>query len=601
MNLDLFAPPPPEADNPGLVQALLEETFKEASGALGSFVLSDSGDEERMVSAPVFNADEFTGCVQDDLLGSSAVADPSGWLVDVGEIERNLPVPVLPDASEFSQAKLAAKKGMEWLSAVEAVLLAPYAEDPETQREQLRTFTAELLAQAKLFPAEYFPRHKGSYEPTPVLAMDTETTGLDTRVRYGQDGKLIPGTLLVGVTVAPTPNLGYYLPVRHTGDDGVLNWDSGVIAEWIGDLLMRVIAVFHNATYDLEVLALNGVTSFRQFPYLLDTQILSYNYDINQTVHGLKPVSARLLGRQMIEIAQLFVGFGGIKKNAFIAFETLSASQALVYGASDSMNTMGLALYFLSRQGEENVFLSQPLPVQLDHTLIDTIRNMLRTGLPVNYEYLFFALKDALYRWTLLQQAIDAAAGRPVNIGSQPQLNELLFGQLKIPPLPGMKMGKPKKDGTTLYSLDEEAIGKLHAAYPDLEVLTLIVLYRKLSANIAKLYSKMLTNCWVDAHLPWTRVKLAFSQTRTATGRLASAGNDGKKRVSVRQGKKGLLYTFRRGSWEAGINAQGVPAGPFRTAPARRIGKLPPGAGLDLENPYPPDVEQAFIETCSKL
>lgn len=579
--LDMFAPPPEGLDS-GLLDSLLSETFREAGKLMES------------IPAPSLSPTQFAGLYDAADVGEP-LTDIDGWLPDVAEIEAGQSAPMLPDAAEFAQDKLMAKPGMEWLAGVEAVLVVPHSPDAHAQRAQLDLLTALLREEAQEVPAAFFPRAK-NYVASKVLGMDTETTGLDTRCRYGYDGRLIPGTLLVGVTVAPTPHKGYYLPVRHTGEDGVGNWLPEVIAAWIGDLLAEFLAVFHNAAYDLEVLALNGAPILRTFPYVLDTQILSYIYDINQTMHGLKPCSERILGRKMIEIAALFVGIGGIKKNAFIAFEHLNATQALVYGASDSMNTLGLFHFFATRVGDDNVFQSQPIPVSVDHRLIDTIRDMLRTGLPVNYEYYFFALKDAIYRRFLLQKAIDAAAGKPINIGSQPQLLALLFEQFKLPPLPTMRTGANGR-----YSLDEKAIADLHAAYPDVEILNLVVLVRKLGNTISKIYSKLLTNCWSDAFQPYLRVKLGFSQTRTVTGRLASAGNDGRKRVTVRQGKKSMLYTLQRGAWEAGINAQGVSAGPFRTTKARRVAALPAAAGVNVETPYPPEIEAEFIKACAEL
>lgn len=579
--IDVFGPSPSGMEG-DLLRALLSETFMEAGKLL------ETG------FAPIADGETFAGLYEAGDVAAD-VADLDGWLPDIVEIEASHPAPILPDAAEFAQDKLMREPGMEWLAGVEAVLVAPHSQDPADQRAQLGALVGILREEAREVPAAFFPRAK-NYVPCKALGLDTETTGLDTRCRYGYDGKLIPGAELVGVTVAPSCIKGYYLPVRHTGEDGIGNWLPEVMVAWVGDLLAEFLAVFHNAAYDLEVLAMNGTPIIRTFPYVLDTQILSYIYDINETRHGLKPCSERFLGRKMIEIATLFVGIGGLKKTAFIAFEHLSATQALVYGASDSMNTLGLFDFFATRSGDDNVFHAQPIPVSVDHRLIDTIRNMLRTGLPVNYEYYFFALKDGIYRRFLLQRAIDKAAGKPINIGSQPQLLALLFDQFKLPPLPTMRTGVNGR-----YSLDEKAIAELHVAYPDVEILNMVVLARKLGGTISKIYSKLLTNSWTDAFQPYLRVKLGFSQTRTVTGRLASAGNDGRKRVTVRQGKKSLLHTLQRGAWEAGINAQGVSAGPFRTAKARRIAALPPAAGVNLASPYPPDVEAEFIQVCAEL
>ena len=205
---------------------------------------------------------------------------------------------------------------MEWLAQVEAVLLAPFVgpEDPEGQWSHLEHFTEELKKEAaNVLPKDYFPANP-DYVPTPLLAVDTETTGLDVRVRYGADGKLVTRTKIVGVTVAPSSSKGYYLPVRHTGEDGVLNWHPDVIARWLGVLNTTFITAYHNAGYDFEVEGLNGVTEFRPYPYYIDTQVCDYIHDPNAKTHGLKACAHRYLGRRMIEIAELFVGLGGIKK-----------------------------------------------------------------------------------------------------------------------------------------------------------------------------------------------------------------------------------------------------------------------------------------------
>lgn len=582
--LDLFSTPPPAGAEASakMLDDLLNNVLEQA----GQMMVEQAGE--------AVESQSFEGLYgKGDLLAE--VADSSGWLADYAEVQRNQTPPTLPPASEFSQEKLSARPALAWLADIEAVLVQPHSTDPEEQLDQLRGVTEQLRLEARALPANLFPR-RPDFVPPPCIAIDTETTGLDTRVRYGQDGKLIPGLRLVSVIVAPSDIKAYYLPVMHTGEDGVSNWDNYAITTWVGELLAEFLCVFHRAEYDLEVLALNGTPISRGFPYILDTQILSYLFDINQTQHGLKVVSPRYIQRKMLEIGELFVGVGGIKKNAYIAFDTLSATQAVVYGASDGLNTMGLLWFFANQTGTANVFQTQALSLSVDMNLIDTLRNMLRTGLPINYQYLFFAAKDAIYRRILLQEDINRLAGKTINIGSGPQLRALLFDDLKLAPLPQMKVGKAGD-----LSLDENALIALHRAYPEVEALTQIVRYRKLTDNIAKLYIKMLTNCWTDAHLPWLRVKLGFTQTGTVTGRLASSGSKDRHRVRVRAGAKKLLYTLIKGGWEAGINAQGVNASPFRTAPARRLKALPAAAGLNLDNPYPPEVEAALLRACAQL
>lgn len=522
--------------------------------------------------------------------------DVGGWLVDIPEFLRRTDTPPqLPDASEFAREMLATKPGMAWLAEVETILIQPAFLSQTDQREQLTRFTEHLLAEAVTVDARYFPRNP-DYTPSPLLAVDTETTGLDLRTRYDHEGRLVTRTLLVGVTVATSGFKGYYLPVRNTGDDGIPNWDPDVIAEWLGTLNETFLCAMHNAGYDLEVMGLNGVSKFRSFPYCLDTQICDYLQDVGEKRHGLKATAERRLSRKMVEIAELFVGIGGIKKNAYIAFEHLSASQALVYACSDSLNTYALLQLYLNMSDHDNVFLTQPLPELVDQRLQHTIRNMLRPGLPVNYAYMYYAAKDAIYRLVLIEQRIYGLAGREFNIGSQDQLNEVLFHQFQIQPLP-----KAERNKKGLYSLDEANIDALLELNPQVEILSRIVTYRKLVGSISKLYLKAVANTYVDAFLPWTRVRLGFSQTTVDTGRLSSSSTGSKERVSVKQNKKSLGYKYERGSGEAGFNSQGIPSHAFRTAKARRIRALPAAAGLNLDRPYPDEVERRFIQGLAAL
>lgn len=600
--LDLFAPPPPVANN-DLLKQLLADTFRDAS-LLVDVDLQTPEIDPNTISGGLYRESEL---LSDDGLAMD------GWLVDIEEVEKLQTRPSLPPASEFTREKLAENPTMAWLLGVECILIAPQSDRYDDQLAQFFELIDLMESQAFIVPETLFPRRdKVPYTARKGLGVDTETTGLDTRVRYKQDGKLTTRTKLVSLGFAPTPNLGYYLPIRNTGDDGVPNWRPDVVAAGMEEVFRRFLCVFHNAGYDLEVLALNGVQGVGQFPYILDTLICSYNYDINSPVHGLKVTSERILKRKMVEIAELFVGIGGIKKNVFIAFEQLSANQALVYGCSDPMNTIALFWAFSNAPKGSNSFLEQPIQISLDHTLIDTVRNMVRTGLPINYEYFYFATMDAIYRQMLLGARIEMLAGGPINVGSQPQLNRLLFGKLGMKPLPGMKLSadseKKIEAGVPvdrIYSLDERAIAALHAAYPEVELLDLIVRFRKISTNIVKIYTKLLTNSWTDAFQPYTRVKLAFSYTSTSTGRFASAGNKGRYRATVKAGKtkkQRLTYVLNRDAWEAGVNAQGLPAKiPFRTAKARRISALPEAAGINLDRPYPPAVFEAFIRACAEL
>lgn len=103
------------------------------------------------------------------------------------------------------------------------------------------------------------------------------------------------------------------------------------------------------------------------------------------------------------------------------------------------------------------------------------------------------------------QNEINKIAGGEVNINSPKQLGQLLFEQLRLPPLHKTKTG---------YSTDEEALTSLTKIHPIAEH---ILKYRE---------SGKLKSTYVDSLLalagPQMRVHTNFNQTGTVTGRLSS-------------------------------------------------------------------------------
>lgn len=103
------------------------------------------------------------------------------------------------------------------------------------------------------------------------------------------------------------------------------------------------------------------------------------------------------------------------------------------------------------------------------------------------------------------QQAVNQISGTEVNINSPKQLGQLLFEQLRLPPLHKTKTG---------YSTDEEALTALIKIHPVAEH---ILKYRE---------STKLKSTYVDSLLslagPQHRVYTNFNQTGTVTGRLSS-------------------------------------------------------------------------------
>lgn len=518
------------------------------------------------------------------------------YLVDVEAWKAANPAEFFePAVDKFSPAGLGMLPDMGWILDCKFHLFAPSCGDVLVQREELSRFKEKLLLEAVRLPAGFCKNFPAGYNE-PLIAIDSETTGLDVRVKYDASGVLCPQIEPVGIPLAISDVEGYYLPIKHTGADGVLNWDWGEVARFLGEVHSEFAVIYHNAQYDREALALNGVRGLRGYPYFFDTMLLHFLSDVNEKRHGLKYVSEVVLNRKMIEIHELFGGTS--KRGTHIHFDRLPATTGYVYGISDALNTFGLFKHYASQPQEDNLWVVQPVPVAMDHKIVDVLRNMCRAGLPINYEYFYFAAKDALYRVSLLEAQIYSLVGREFDIGSPNQLSDILFEEFKLPPLEGSVKGKNGK-----YSTGKDELEELFKQHPDVLILKYVVGYRRLIATISKLYLKALTNSYVDEVFPHTRVKLSFAQTVIPTGRISSSKeSESKERVTVKESDKGnLTYKYSKGSWVAGFNAQGISGQPYKRSKARIIKRLPSSAPFNVENPYPESVDKMLVQAVSSL
>lgn len=528
-----------------------------------------------------------------DDLRVQAEFDPMVYLPDVEKyLKDHAPKRIPPtEANRFSKESLAQLPDMGWLNGVELWLVYPESPDYEAQRIQLGAFLAMLRAEAVRLPSEACSLFPQGYNEL-LISLDTETTGLDTRVMYGYDGKLIVPTEIVGLSLATSETKGYYLPIAHTEEDGIPNWRKEVVMEFVDYVHKQFAVIYHNSQYDREILALNGVSSYRTYPYFFDTQIISFTHNVNNKMTGLKYLSGELLGRKMIKIEELF---GEEKSEAVLNFTRLPATCAHVYAGSDALNTYKLFNYYgLMSTEKGNVFRLQPIILQIDHKMVDCLRDLYRQGLPVILDYFIWSAKDIVYRMELMQEVLYKIVGRPFDISSPREVSKILFDEFKIPPPEKLVVGK-----AGYLSTGEEVLDALYAEHSEYPVLRYIVLYRKLGSTLSKFSANVILSSYTCALMPYTHVQLQFNQTNVPTGRFSSSSSGGTvHNIVVKESKKTgkLTYKYERGTGDCGFNSQGIPAHQYRTAKAKRILRIPPEAGIDLEFPYPKAIHQKFIK-----
>lgn len=328
--------------------------------------------------------------------------------------------------------------------------------------------------------------------PMPVLALDTETTGLEAHRAE-----------IVGLSLCGSAQTAYYVPLGHKMSEN-LAIDTVIAA--LPGLLAGKVMVGHNIKYDMQVLQnynleLTGT--------LWDTMLASYLLNPAALRHSLDNCALEELEHTMIPITNLI----GTGKNQ-VGFEMVPVEAACPYAAEDAWAAFCLYGVYrprLHREGLEELFTGLEMP------LVPVLAALERTGVFIDTEFLKNLSREFSQRLTELTTRLYELAGMQFNLNSPKQLADLLFNRLGI---------NPKKKTKTGYSTDWSVLEELRDEHP---LIPLLMEYRhlaKLEATYVSALPRLIDP--VDQ-----RVHSSFNQAITSTGRLSS-NNPNLQNIPVR-------------------------------------------------------------------
>lgn len=314
-------------------------------------------------------------------------------------------------------------------------------------------------------------------------AIDTETTGLDTR-----------NARLVGLAIATTVGEGMYIPLTHDYPDvppqlSLATVQSALARPFADPTIAKV---FQNAKFDLPILSRFGL------PVLgvaCDTMLASYVLNPSGS-HGLDAMAEQFLDHTTVKFKDV------VTKGETFASVPLDVASG--YAAEDVDVTLRLAQRFLPALETEGLL---PIFEEIEMPLLVVLMVMEQAGVQVNTEHLRVLGQEFGGRLATLEKAIYEAAGEAFNIASPKQLGDILFGKLQLPG------GKRTKTG---YSTNAEVLHDLAPRHP---LPRLILAYRTL-AKLQSTYVEALPKL-VDPST--SRIHTDFNQTIAATGRLSSS------------------------------------------------------------------------------
>jgi len=319
-----------------------------------------------------------------------------------------------------------------------------------------------------------------------IFALDTETTSLVARHAE-----------LVGVSLAYADGQACYIPLAHLSGEQL---DMTLVLNQLSNLLSdpTLTMVGHNLKYDLTVLETVGLSPRCA---LADTMLMSYVLDAAGGRHDMDSLAQRILGVETISYED--VCGKGAKQ---IGFAEVSVEQASDYASEDADITLRLFHQFKSRLDNEPSL--QPIYQDLELPVMLVLREMENHGALLDSAILQSQSQSLGARLEELESAAHALAGRPFNLASPKQLQEILFDELKLPVLKKTPKGAP--------STNEEVLQELALDYP---LPKLLIEHRSLSKLKGTYTDKLPEDCDpADG-----RVHTSFHQAVTSTGRLSSS------------------------------------------------------------------------------
>lgn len=312
----------------------------------------------------------------------------------------------------------------------------------------------------------------------PIIAVDTETTGLDVYV-----------DVIVGVSLTlPSVDKHYYIPFEPTQDERAL--PSEMIVELKSLMESQEIAkVLHNALYDMAMFERHGI---KLNNVVWDTMSAMHVLNENEASYALKNLATTYLNEPSDTFSELF---GRDAKFAEVPLDV-----ALVYAAKDTDLTWRMYQFQLKHLSKLPTVLNYYRRVEVP--LMYAVYDMERTGFVIDAKYAEEYGKQMKEEIDVLEAELTTELNVE-NINSNQQLKPALEAYIgeQLPNLDAKKTLKPLK--------------RKHA------IVAKLLQYREL----AKLYSTYISVLPEKIHPVTGRLHARFNPNGTVTGRFSSGGN----------------------------------------------------------------------------
>ena len=325
--------------------------------------------------------------------------------------------------------------------------------------------------------------------------------------------------LLVGVEIAAAPGEAAYIPIGHQPMlDGPSQLAPDLVLQKLAPLFAdeAIEKLAHSGKYDVAMLESRGYpvrgVAFDTLlaAYILGDGALSDVFRAGAGSLSLKWLVSRRLGYEMKEVVDL-VGKAGVKQ---LSVDQVRIEDLLPYACEN----VDYVLRLREPQEKELRELEMwKLFADVEMPLVPVLARMEAIGIALDTAVLREMSQGLNEQVDVLEQAAYQAVGHQFNLGSPPQLSQVLFEELGLPHTRRTKQG---------YSTDAQSIEGLRGVH---DIVDIILKWRELT-KLRSTYIETLPGA-VDPRDG--RIHTTFDQAVAATGRLSS-NNPNLQNIPVR-------------------------------------------------------------------
>jgi DNA polymerase I len=348
-----------------------------------------------------------------------------------------------------------------------------------------------------------------------VTIQEEEASGFDREPRRLGPGELRawldgaePPIAVLPITEGKVPHVRFAAVALAADDHDPVYVPFGEVTPEDLDALARTLADHEVAKVVHDVKALDHAIHARDWELVgvpLDTMLAAYVVNPGQRSYDLDRLALDLVGRT-VTVEDDSTDDGQL----VLEVEDRWPERAL--RAQATLELAGHLQSELDLRGQKELLETIEMP------LAPVLARLERAGIAIDRDVLDELREDLAERCHALEREVWDHAGREFNVGSQPQLQDVLFEELGLPKTKRIKTG---------YSTDATSLQSIAATHPIVEP---ILEWRELSK---------LVSTYLDALPPLVdqetgRVHTTLSQVTAATGRLASS-NPNMQNIPVRR------------------------------------------------------------------